>query len=407
MAEQKLWTKNYIAITLIFFLLSIVFFLLMSTMGMYATEQFGVSASIAGLAASIFIVSSSFARIGTGRILAVASGKRILLIGLAFCAFITILYFFVHNVVLLLIVRFLHGIGAGVATTVLPTMIVFVIPADRRAEGIGNFMSSGMLGSAIGPFLGILLEQSGNLKLMYGLCLLIGITCLVIAVLVDLPEIHQNQYLQINQKLSVKKLKLADFFEKLALPISSVILITSIAYSSIMTFLPLYAKEINLMKAASIYFVFHAAGAILTRPFMGRLMDRRGANIVTYPVLFVFAVGLLVVSRAQSTFVLLTGAALIGFGFGNINSIGQTLAIAKVPPQRIGMANSTFYIAMDLGLGVGPYILGLIIPIIGYRGVYLLASAVLIGCIVLYYFMHGAKESHEQKILQQEAKNET
>jgi MFS family permease len=402
MTEQKLWTKNYVAITLIFFLLSIVFFLLMSTMGIYATEQFGVSASIAGLAASIFIVSSSFARIGTGRVLSYASGKRILLLGLVFCVAVNILYFFVHNVVLLLIVRFLHGIGAGVATTVLPTMIAFVIPSARRAEGIGNFMSSGMLASAIGPFLGILLQQAGSTSLIYLLCLFLGIACLVLAFFAELPEVHQSRPPQEVFEKSTKKLKLkfSDFFERLALPIASVVLITSIAYSSIMTFLPLYAKEINLLKAASVYFVFHAAGAIFTRPFMGKLMDRRGANIVTYPVLIIFAIGLLIVSRAQSAPVLFTGAVLIGFGFGNINSIGQTIAIAKVPPLRVGMATSTYFIAMDLGLGVGPYILGLMIPFIGYRGIYLFAFMVLIGCIVLYYFMHGAKEAREKKTQQ-------
>jgi MFS family permease len=396
MTEQKLWTRNYVAITLIFFLLSVVFFLLMSTMGMYATEQFGVSASIAGLAASIFIVSSSFARIGTGRVLAYASGKRILLLGLAFCVAVNILYFFVHNVALLLIVRFLHGIGAGVATTVLPTMIAFVIPPTRRAEGIGNFMSSGMLASAIGPFLGILLQQSGSTSLIYLLCLFLGIACLVLAFLAELPEVHQSRPPQAVYEASTKKLKFSDFFEKFALPISAVVLITSIAYSSIMTFLPLYAKEIDLLKAASVYFVFHATGAIFTRPFMGKLMDRRGANIVTYPVLVIFSAGLLIVSRAQSAPVLFTGAVLIGFGFGNINSIGQTIAIAKVLPLRVGMATSTYFIAMDLGLGVGPYILGLMIPLIGYRGIYLFASAILLGCIVLYYFMHGAKETAEK-----------
>ncbi len=73
------------------------------------------------------------------------------------------LYFFVKNVTILIIVRFLHGISSGIASTAAGTMIAYVIPVSRRAEGIGNFMSSGMLASAIGPFIGIMLIQGGSL----------------------------------------------------------------------------------------------------------------------------------------------------------------------------------------------------------------------------------------------------
>ncbi|NMC55865.1 MAG: MFS transporter [Eubacteriaceae bacterium] len=398
MQNQKLWTKNYIAITLISFFLGIIFFLLMSTIGLYVSEQFGVAASIAGLSASIFIISSSFARVGTGRIMAKSNGQKVLLAGLIFCLLTTALYFTVKNVTVLLIVRFLHGIGAGIATTATGTMIAFVIPQSRRAEGIGNFMSSGMLASAIGPFIGILLSKSGSLKSIYIICFALGIICLIINFFIKMPEITKTENYEPIKKQRQIIINFSEIFEKKALPISILIILTCISYSSIMTYLPMYAKAINMADIASIYFIFHAAGAIFTRPFIGRLMDRKGANIVSYPVLIIFAIGMFIVSRAEVPFVLLIGAAFIGLGFGNMNSIGQTIAIQNLPSNRIGMATSTFYIFLDLGLGIGPYILGLLIPVIGFRGIYLFSFFVLLISIAVYYFLLGAKERSLKKL---------
>jgi len=398
MHSEKLWTKNYIAITAIFLLNSIVFFLLMSTVGMFVSEKFKVTESIAGLTASIFIISSSFSRLGTGRILSDKKGETVLFAGLVFCLAVTVFYFFVDNVVWLIIVRFMHGIGSGIATTAAATMIAYVIPAGRRAEGIGNFMSSGMLASAAGPFIGILLSQRGSLTTIYIICMILGVISLGVCFFIKMPEIIEEKKEIKSKKFVLNNIKLTEFFEKRALPISLLIFFTSLAYSSIMTYLPMYAKAIDMEKAASVYFIFHATAAIFTRPFMGRLMDRRGANIVTYPVLIIFSLGMLIVSRAQIPAVLFIGSSLIGFGLGNMNSIGQTIAIQNISNNRIGAATSTYYVSMDLGMGVGPYILGLMIPLISFRGIYVFASILLAFCIFVYYIVHGSKESKIKKL---------
>ena len=398
MQDQKLWTKNYVAITIIFFINGVIFFLLMSTVGIFVSGKFNVPASIAGLTASIFIISSSFSRIGTGRALTNHDGKKILFFGMALCLATNVLYFFVNNVTTLILVRFLHGISSGIASTAAGTMIAYVIPLGRRAEGIGNFMSSGMLASAVGPYIGITLMKGGSLTPIYLLCLILGIASIAFGFMINMPKNQAAVNYITKTKMKINDMKFDDFFEKRTLPISILIFLTCISYSSIMTYLPMYSKAINMASIASVYFIFHAAGAIFTRPFMGRLMDSRGANIVSYPVLIVFAIGMFIVSRAESSFIMLLGAAFIGFGFGNMNSIGQTIAIRNIPANRIGMATSTFYIFMDMGLGVGPYILGVLIPVVSFRGIYIIASILLAVCIGVYYLVHGAKESSEKKL---------
>ncbi|WP_159196809.1 MFS transporter, partial [Klebsiella pneumoniae] len=134
------------------------------------------------------------------------------------------------------------------------------------------------------------------------------------------------------------------------------------------------AKEINLVEAASFFFLMYAFAILLSRPFTGPLMDRKGENIIIYPAIVIMALGIFLLSQAQNSVMLLTSAALLGFGFGNIQSVCQTIAVKSTTLQRMGLATSTFFIALDAGLGFGPYFLGMLLDQIGYSQLYLFSA---------------------------------
>ena len=62
MEKEKLWTKNFISISIVNFVLMLSMFLLLVTMATYTTETYNASASTAGLVASIFIIGSLIGR---------------------------------------------------------------------------------------------------------------------------------------------------------------------------------------------------------------------------------------------------------------------------------------------------------------------------------------------------------
>ncbi|NIV34833.1 MAG: MFS transporter, partial [Anaerolineae bacterium] len=59
----------------------------------------------------------------------------------------------------LIVNRFLHGIGVGIAATAIATVVAHLIPPSRTGEGIGYFSMSASLATAIGPFIGIFMMQ--------------------------------------------------------------------------------------------------------------------------------------------------------------------------------------------------------------------------------------------------------
>ncbi|WPK13794.1 hypothetical protein R6U77_09075 [Lysinibacillus louembei] len=62
------------------------------------------------------------------------------------------------------------------------------------------------------------------------------------------------------------------------------------------------------------------------------------------------------------------------------------------PHERLGLATSTYFILYDTGLGVGPFILGFFVPVIGYSNIFLSMVFVIIAACIFYYFLYGRNE---------------
>jgi len=396
MDSTKLWTKDFVIVSIANFFLYFTFYLLMSTITVYASDQFHASPSIAGLASGIFVVGTLIARLFAGRSIDRVGRKKMLNIGFVSILIVTCMYFFVNNLAILLLVRFLNGAALGVASTATGTMVAHIIPNERRGEGTGYYALSTTLAAAFGPYSGMFLIGHASFSMNFVLCLVLLAISFIASLFLKVPEIAPTP----DELSKMKGFSLDNFFEPSVFPIAAIGIFVGLGYSSILSFLTSYTKEINLMDVASFFFIVYAATILLSRPFTGRLFDRKGENTVMYPAFLLFAVGLFLLSQASHGYSILLAGVFVGLGYGTFSSSGQAIAIKISPRQRMGLATSTFFIFLDAGVGVGPFLLGLLIPLSGYRGLYGIMSSVLLACTVLYYFLHGRKAAEAPKSLQ-------
>ena len=393
--EKKLWTKDFVTVSVINFTLTLIFFLLMVTIAAYAVKEFNASTSIAGLVSSIFIIGSLVGRLGGGRIIGEWGSKKTLFVGLLAFLITTLLYFVALNLPLLMLTRLLQGIALGVASTSTGTIVAQLLPPERRGEGIGYYSLSAILATAIGPFVGILLtQQFEDYRVILAVDSILAIICFLLYFIVNVPVMPKRTKQEVTQE---KGGLLSKFLERRALPISFIALLIGFAYSPVMSFMTFYSEEINLAKVGSFFFIIYAIVVLVTRPFTGKLLDRKGANIVVYPCLVLFAIGMYAFSSTTTTVVFIIAAACIGIGYGNFNSVAQAVAVKVTPTERLGLATATYFILYDLGLGVGPYVLGLFVPSMGYRAIFFAMVFLIIISLVLYYFLHGKKEAAMNK----------
>ncbi|MEK5440520.1 MFS transporter [Fredinandcohnia sp. FSL W7-1320] len=393
MDNQKLWTKDFIIVSSINFFLTFIFYLLVVIIAVYAVDEYGASTSQAGLVTGIFIVGTLIGRLFIGRYIDLIGRKKTLFIGLTLFTLTTFLYFVHAGITFFLINRFIHGVTLGIASTATGTIVAQIIPPKRRGEGIGYFSMSATLATAIGPFIGLFMSQHTSYQVIFGLCLVIGVITLLTSFILYVPPIE----VQSNQTQEKKGFSIANYVEPKALPIAIVTFAISLCYASVLSFINFYAIEIELVTAASFFFLVYSIAILLSRPFTGRLMDIKGANYVMYPAFILLGIGMFLLSIAHNSITLLLSGALIGLGFGNMQSCTQAVAIKLTPAHRMGLATSTFYIFLDAGLGFGPYLLGYLVPITGYSKLYSILGIFALASIILYFFVHGKKESTGRK----------
>ena len=390
--SEKLWTKDFITITVINFLVFLTHFLLMVTIASYAVDQFHASTDTAGLVAGIFIIGALIGRLGIGHIIENIGSRKVLIVSTIFFIITSALYFAAVNLFLLIVIRLLHGIAFGAASTATGTIVAQIIPASRRGEGIGCYSMGAILAVALGPFIGIFLIHLINFQLIFVFTSLLATTSFVMSFMVNEPVYETPEQ---DHAADSKKFKISDFFEYKAIPISIIILVIGFSYSGVLTFISLYAKEIHLEQAASFYFLVYAVAVLVSRPISGRLLDVKGANFVSYPCLLIYAAGMLIMSLATMGIMLLAAGAVIGLGYGCFISSAQAISIKGVLPHRLGLATSTYFIFVDLGFGIGPYVLGMLASLTGYRGLYGIMTLVILASIPLYYVLVGKDASRQ------------
>lgn len=390
--HQRLWNRNFLLSAAINFLMVFIFYLLVVIIGPFVTGVLKSSLSTGGLAVGISIVGTLLGRLLMGQLVDRIGRKRTLIAGTIVFALISPAYLWVESTSHLIILRLLHGLSLGVAGTATAAIMAHSIPAGRKAEGVGYFSLSTTLGTATGPFLGLLIMNSKGFQLIFMLCCVLALLAVVCAVLV----LSTSKTKELKDAPPVQGFSWGRLVEARTVPIASIVFLASLCYAGVLAFVTSYASSLKLVSAASLFFVVYSAVILLSRPFTGRLIDKKGSNIVLIPCLLLFAAGLLVMALTHNSISLLLAAGLIGLGFGNVQSATQAIAVKLVSAERMSLATSTWFIFLDAGLGFGPYLLGLIVPLIGFRVLYGLLAALALLTIGIYWLLHGR---HDKQLL--------
>ncbi len=140
-------------------------------------------------------------------------------------------------------------------------------------------------------------------------------------------------------------------------------------------FLPLLAERRDIEPVGLAYTVY-GLGIIATRLTTGRLLDgpRRGRILALAGL--VLAGGLLGFSQAHAMLGLLAAALLVAFGSGILHPALIALHVELSPASQRGRATAAFYLAFDLGIGMGSWLLSPVLQSFGLAGLFLVAGAI-------------------------------
>jgi len=385
--QEKLWTVAFTLIILVNFFTYVGNFILMSTLPLLILH-IGGSKLMAGLITGIYSLTGFISRLKIGNLLDRKGRTSIMFTGLSLLLLTIISYNAVaYSVILLLMLRAVHGIGWSTVTTSTSTIAADLIPPTRRSEGMGFFGISISLAMVIGPGLGLYIMEHYNDTLLF----LISACFIILALVAGFSKKYycQNQislYPSMVEKAIENielKNKKAAIIERTALWPSFLFFIIVTTYSTIMIFLPPYASDRGVTDIGS-FFIIIALAMLFTRLTAGRIADRYGIAKVLVPGMLLLGIALLILFVASSLPTFLIAAVFYGLGYGIVQPALNAWVISLAPVERRGTANATFLCAMDMGGILGAVVWGIVAQIFGFSYIFLSSAILIILAIILY-----------------------
>lgn len=390
MKDERIFTRDFTLDMMISLCCSLNYFTLLINITGFAAFRFGSDTAIGGTAAGIYVIGGLLSRIVAGKYIEMVGRKKMLLIGLSFALVMSTTYFFVSSIAMLMAIRFFHGMSYGISSTCTSDIVAKLLPQSRRGEGLGYFFLSITIACAIGPLLGMTLGSSQNYDAVFFVGLVMYSLALVMALILRVPE----ETLTEEQIREAKSFTLNSIFQRSALPLALTVMVFYFSYSGVLAFIASYSEEIGLVETATFFYLSVAAGTLLSRIYAGRIYDEKGPNKVIIPAYVGFIVGMTIFATTSDSLLFLFSGFIIGIGVSIVFSICQSIVVSRTPPRRYGVTTSTFSALNDLGTGLGPSILGILIAAVGFRDMYLVCAFIAFASFLMYWGIHGMRHGH-------------
>lgn len=371
----NLWTKDFLFLAISNAFLFSGFHILLPTLPMFIAN-FGGTDSQIGLIMGSFTFSAIVIRLFTSEGIGILGKKRFLLIGIIISLMATGGYYWAESVPLSLSVRIFHGVGFGIATTMYVTMVSDIIPSERRGEGMGFFGLGTTVMMALAPALGVWVADTYGFGLLFVIAVASQITAFIWTAFCSAPVSAIDSEVQDESLLN-------RMVEPKAIFPAFLSLLLGVCVGGVLSFITLLAKEAHIMNAGY-FFLVATSNVFLARLVAGKIFDRKGAPFVILPSAVILLAGMLMLSAASSPEMFLGAAACYGLGTGALFPALQAWMVNLAAPERRGIASATFYNALDIGVGGGAIVLGLVAVKSGYSAIYFSSAVVIFGFIVVY-----------------------
>ena len=340
----------------------------------YRILALGGTAAVAGLFVGFLTYSSALTAPITGSLADRIGPRRILLIASLAITVFSILYAVLPSYPLMLGLVVIHGLFWSGLLSASASYVTALVPASRRAEGMGYWGLSTVLAVSVAPTLGLWVYSHGGWTAM---CLEAAALNMLMAFIAwRLPT--DEQPVTASHPISARTL-----LEWRVLVVSASLFLYSFGYGGLTSFIALYT-DANGVTPRALYFTLFSLTIVFTRPFIGRFADRAGYRRVFLPSvgLVVIAFGLLAIGGSRP--LLIASALLFGTGFGSAYPAFLGHVLRFVDENRRGAAFGSIIGMFDTGIGTGSIAMGWLVEHFGYRTAWGTAT-MLAACSIPYF----------------------
>ena len=366
----------------------ITYYAILSSLPIYLVHDLKASKMQVGFVVGAYTLASVLVRPFSGFALDRFGRRTIFLLALVVYSFLFAGYLVAITITSIILLRFAQGLTWAFTTVSGSTIAVDIIPPSKRGEGIGYFALSTTLGMSVGPIIGLFISNRWGAVVMFIAGCFISVASLVCAY-----AVHLRKRFVVGKHI---KLEWDSLFDKNSIRPSLNVFITMIAYGGLLSFIALYGKELGI-ENASLYFLIFSVGIASARLTAGKVFDRNGPRKIITLCITLLIIGFPLLAMAQNAVLFYISAIIIGFGNGVIFPTFQSMVNNLADARHRGAANSTLYTAVDLGMGLGMIMAGLIAQNISLSAIFW-ANALIcaVGLVFFRFFVLRFYESRQK-----------
>jgi len=376
---RKILTHDFVLCFFAQFTFTFVFYNLMPTLPIYLSRLGSTEVEI-GILIGSPAIASLVLRPFVGRALLRIPEKTFMIAGAVLFVFTSAAFLFTPPFWPFLVVRVFQGVAFAFFSTAAFTLIANISPAAHRGQSLGYFTLSFTISSAIAPPLGMFLINRFSFPILFLVCS--GLS------LFSLFSIHPLERRQI---VPLQEYSIEDgfLFSRGAIQPSIIGFFPFFIWGALTAFFPLYAVNQGVTNPG-FFFTTTAIVLILSRSFGGKIIDLYRRENVILPCLMAYIISMTILAFSKTLPMFILVAVIYGIGPAFLTPALMAYALDRggAPGPTMG----TFYAITDLGVCLGPVIMGIVIHSTSYPIMFLCLAFMGIIDIGYFYFFVRKKD---------------
>jgi MFS family permease len=338
-----------------------------------------------GVLVGIFGGSSLVFRLIVGNILLKYSEKSIMMFGALLFA-VT----FLASIVLrpfwpFFAVRFFQGVAFAFIDTAALAFIIKVTPPVNRGRAISYFVLAPPFSQAIAPSFGMFIINRYSFTVLFLICVGLSLCAFFFSWNVKVQEtVAPDKNISMNN---------STFLDLKIIAPSIMSFLQNFVWGGIIAFFPLYAIKCGITNPGY-FFSANAVMLVAGRALGGRILDAYSKEKIIQTFIFTSMVAVVILAFSKTLPMFIFVGFLWGTGGAFLFPASMAYALDYAGSSG-GTAVGTFRALADLGLAIGPVLMGIIIPFTGYQGMFLCLA--LISLINLSYLQFYVKKKGQKR----------
>ncbi|HEH8439337.1 TPA: MFS transporter, partial [Staphylococcus aureus] len=337
--------------------------------------------TVIGIVMGAYMLTAMVFRPWAGQIIARVGPIKVLRIILIINAIALIIYGFT-GLEGYFVARVMQGVCTAFFSMSLQLGIIDALPEEHRSEGVSLYSLFSTIPNLIGPLVAVGIWNANNISLFAIVIIFIALTTTFFGYRVTFAEQEPDTSDKIEKMPFNAVTVFAQFFKNKELLNSGIIMIVaSIVFGAVSTFVPLYTVSLGFANAG-IFLTIQAIAVVAARFYLRKYIPSDG---MWHPKYMVSVLSLLVIASFVVAFGPQVGAIIF---YGSAILIGMTQAMVYptltsylsfvLPKVGRNMLLGLFIACADLGISLGGALMGPISDLVGFKWMYLICGMLVI-----------------------------